>query len=53
VDFGGEGQSQLLGGRTGAADIFVVEVTVQGGLAGFGVDLAIVLQLDPGLGGLV
>ena len=40
-------------GRTGLADILVVEKTMQGALADFGVNLAVVFHLDPGQGGFV
>src|SRR5207244_11890717 len=52
-DFGSEGQLKFLAGRTGPADVFVVEITMEGSLADFGVDLAVIFHLDPGLSGVV
>src|SRR6266516_4392931 len=47
-DFGSKGHLKLLRGRTGAADVFVVEITVEGSLSDFGMDLAVIFHLDPG-----
>src|SRR5208282_3756730 len=52
-DFSGEGQVQLVGGRTGLGDILVIKKTGQRSLAGLGMNLAVVFQLDPSLGRLV
>ena len=48
-----ECQSQLLRRRAGLGDVFIVEKTIQRSLACFRVDLAIILQFDPGQRGFV
>ena len=48
-----EGEAQLRGRRRGTADVLVVQVAVERRAADLGVARAVVLHLDPGLGGLV